>query len=123
MVWLTKSCAATKRGGGLHVHMHRSSLSACCFPLYASERRGPSKLITPSELHLGHQTLSPSKAALAPLMDLEELAEVTLPPAVVGAPSVMRYRFMASRSLLDLQRENSNLARMRPVALRKRNDG
>jgi hypothetical protein len=43
----------------------------------------------PSELHREHQTLSCSSAALTPSIDMIELADLTLPPAVVVASSVM----------------------------------
>jgi len=38
----------------------------------------------PVELHFGQDTGSPSQAIFAPSIDLNELAEMTLPPAVVA---------------------------------------
>jgi hypothetical protein len=58
-------------------------------PLHLSLRRGPSGSMTPSELHLGQYTELPAQATLAPLIDLFDVAEMTFPPAVVLAPTVM----------------------------------
>jgi hypothetical protein len=43
----------------------------------------------PSEWHALQKTVSPSKAIFAPSMDIRQLADVTVPPAVVVAPKVM----------------------------------
>jgi hypothetical protein len=57
--------------------------------------------MTPSELHAGQNTLSLSRAICAPFIDMKELADMTLPPTVVVAPSVTWYRFItASLSFL-----------------------
>jgi hypothetical protein len=75
----------------LHLQRHRSSLSAICLPSNLSLRRGPSGSITPVAWHCGHDTGSPAQAILAPLIDLDALPDMTLPPAVVLAPAVMWY--------------------------------
>lgn len=89
MNWCLRVWLFTSFGGELHRQMHRSSLSATCRLLKRSPRRGPSSLMMPLELHAEQNTSSPSRAIFAPSMDISELAEVTVPPAVVVAPKVM----------------------------------
>lgn len=97
MTCLNKVWLATKRGGGSHLQRHRSSPSANSLPSKRSPRRGPSGSITPVAWHVGQDTGSPAQATRAPLIVWVELPDKTLPPAVVLAPAVMRYRMsMAS---------------------------
>ena len=56
--------------------------------------------IFPVDLHAGQNIASPSSAIATPFMRPFELAAMTFPPALVGAPSVIVYRFIDSPHLL-----------------------
>jgi hypothetical protein len=70
-------------------HAHKSSSNAICFPFHVSGMRGPTQSIFPCDLHAGQKIASLSNAIVAPLMLPALLAEITLPPAEVDAPSVI----------------------------------